>query len=64
MKLRNKKTGEVIDAFFGNEGVYHPLGIWAWHIPMSEFKGEYYSLNALFEEWEDVKEEEKEEEEE
>lgn len=55
MKLRNKKTGETIDAFFGNEGVRMPLQVWAWHVPMNTQMGEYYSLSALFEEWEDVK---------
>lgn len=60
MKLRNKKTGEIIDAFFGNEGVHLPLKVWAWHIPMNTQMGKYYSLSALFEEWEDAEEEEKE----
>lgn len=60
MKLRNKKTGGTVDAFFVNEGVYLPLEVWAWHVPKNTLIGKYYSLSALFEEWEDIKEEEEE----
>lgn len=58
MRLRNKKTGEIIDAFFEHRGVNQPLEVWAWHrIQMNTMMGEYDSLSAVFEEWEDAKEE-------